>query len=280
MKVALYARTAGDDVEHPLAGLAAYAARRGWTIAAEHTDPSPWHEGPREGHRCLLVAVRARSIQGILVPSLGHLARSLRHLTGLGNLLAAQGVALIAVDDHLDTTDPAGAIRWRDWLDLSARLDRQLRAEAAKLARLRTPGATWGRPSATVNAEELLDWWEGRRGRHPLTLREIARKLGVSEATARKHLKALRQAGRVNDPARLRALAARGGHRRGGKPPKPLDDAVLAEAWDLHLQAARLRGRRKPSLATIAHHLHISRRRLRTRLHELGLLPQSPGSAG
>ena len=140
--------------------------------------------------------------------------------------------------------------------------------------------ATWGRPPAVINTQELLIWWEGRGGRRPLTLRELARKLGVSEAIARKHLRALRVAGKVDDAARLRALTAGGGHRRGGKPPKPLDDAVLAEAWDLHLQAARLRGRRKPSLATIAHHLHISRSRLRKRLHELGLLPQSPRSAG
>jgi len=193
----------------------------------------------------------------------------------VGQLLAAQGVALIAIEEGLDTTDPAGAIRWRDWLDLSARLDRQLRSEAARQSQ-----ATWSRPPAVVSTQELLICWEGRGGRRPLNLRDLARKLGVSEATARKHLRALRVAGKVDDAARLRALAARGGHRRGGKPPKPLDDAVLTEAWDLHLQVARLRGRRKPSLATIAHHLHISRRRLRTRLQELGLLPQSPERAG
>ena len=40
-----------------------------------------------------------------------------------------------------------------------------------------------------------------------------------------------------------------------------------------------LRGR-EPSLAAIARHLHVSRRRVRARLQELGLLPQRPGSAG
>ncbi len=278
MLVALYARTAGTG-EQVLADLAAYAARKGWIVALEHTDQGPWHQGPRDGHKRLVVAVRAKAVQAVLVPTLGHLARSLRHLTGLGQLLAVQGVALIATEEGLDTTDPAGAIRWRDWLDLSARLDRQLRAEAAKLARLRTPGETWGRPQAAINPEELLDWWEGRRGRHPLTLRDLARRLGVSEATARKHLQALRQAGRVDDGARTRALAARAGHRRGGRTANPLDDVVLIAAWNLQLQAAHRRGT-EPSIATLARHLHVSRSRVRIRLRELGLLEQEQAAPG
>jgi DNA-binding transcriptional regulator YhcF (GntR family) len=278
MLVALYARPSAADpaeatAEQILADLAAYAARRGWIIALECTDQGPWHQGPREGHRRLLEAVRARAVQGVLVPTLGHLARSLRHLTNLGQLLAAQGVALIALEDHLDTTDPGGAIRWRDWLELSTRLDRHLRAEAAKCARLRNPEKSWGRPPAPVNPLEFLAGWEGRGGRRPLTLRDLARKLGVSEATARKHLQALRAAGRVNDAARTRALVARGGPRRGGRPKNPLDDADLTAIW-----------KRQPSIAAVARHLHVSRSRVRTRLHELGLLggqplPAPPSSA-
>jgi len=224
LSVALYARTSAADhsremVEQILAGLAAYAAGRGWNVAMECTDQSPFPDGRREGLRRLLAAVRAKAVQGVLVRSLSHLARSLRQLTDLGRLLAVQGVALIAMEDLIDTTDPGGAIRWRDWLEISGRLDSELRAEAAKLARLRTPGERWGRPAAAVNPLELLTWWEGRGGRRPLSLRELARKLGVSEATARKRLRALREAGQVDDAARTRALAARGGLRMGGASP-------------------------------------------------------------
>lgn len=273
LSVALYARTSaanrdGETAEQILADLAAHAARRGWEVALECADQGPWPEGPRKGLRSLLEAVRAKAVQGILVRTLSHLARSLRHLTDLGHLLAAQDVALIATEDHLDTTDPGGALRWRDWLEISARLDCQLRAEAAKLARLRTPGERWGRPAAAVNALELLTWWEGRGGRRPLSLRELARKLGVSEATARKRLRALRAAGQVNDGARARALAARGGLRRGGWPANPLDDDALTAAW-----------RKAPSISAVARHLHASRSRVRSRLQEIGLLSQPEGAS-
>jgi len=214
-------------------------------------------------------------VQGVVVRSLSHLARSLRHLTDLGQLLAVQSVALIATEDDLDTTDPGGTIRWRDWLEISARLDRQLRAEAAKLARVRTPGERWGRPAAVVNPLELLTWWEGRGGRRPLSLRELARKLGVSQATARKRLRALRDAGQVDDVARARALAARGGLRRGGRPANPLDDEALAAAWKLQLQAARRRGA-EPSISAIAQNMNTSRSRVRARLREIELLPSEP----
>lgn len=278
LTVALYARTSAADhnrenVEQVLAGLAVYAAGRGWNVAVECTDQSPFPEGRREGLRRLLAAVRARAVQGVVVRSLSHLARSLRHLTDLGRLFGAQDVALIAIEDSLDTTDPGGAIRWRDWLEISGRLDRQLRAEAAKLARLRTPGERWGRPAAAVNSLELLTWWEGRGGRRPLSLRELARKLGVSEATARKQLRALRAAGQVDDGARARALAARGGHRRGGRPANPLDDDALAAVWKLQLQAARRTGT-EPSISAVAHHLNASRSRVRSRLRELGFIEE------
>jgi DNA invertase Pin-like site-specific DNA recombinase len=278
MIVALYARTSAADrgqesADQILAALAAQAARRGWQVALECVDQGPWPESRRQGLTQLLVAVRTQAVQGIIVRTLSHLARSLRDLTDLGYLLAAQGVALIAIEDHIDTTDPGGALRWREWLAISARLDRQLRAEAAKLAHLRTPGESWGRPAAAVNPLELLTWWEGRAGHRPLSLREIARKLGISEATARKRLRDLRAAGKVDDPARLRALAARGGLRRGGRPKNHLDDHVLTATWEAHRQSAHQRGT-TPSLSALARHLCVSRRRVRSRLQELGLLSE------
>ncbi|HEX3126159.1 MAG TPA: recombinase family protein, partial [Thermoanaerobaculia bacterium] len=92
MLVALYARTSaadrdGETVEQILAMLAAYAAGRGWEIALECSDQGPFLEGRREGLRRLLRAVRAKTLQGVVVRSLSHLARSLRHLSDVGRLL-------------------------------------------------------------------------------------------------------------------------------------------------------------------------------------------------
>lgn len=278
MKVALNARTsaAGLDQATPgeiLAGLIAYAARRGWEIALECIDQDPGAEGPRKGLRSLLEAVRAKAIQGVLVRTLSHLAPSLRHLTNLGQLLAERGVALIALEDGLDTTDLAKAIRWHDWLETSANLDRQLRAEAARLAHLRDSGARWGRPAVLINPLELSSLWEGRGGRRPLTQREIARKLGVSRTTVRKHLLALRATGQLDDRARARKLAARGGHRPAGRPSAAIHDTALVAAWETQSLSARRRGT-SPSLAAIARTLHVSRSRVSARLRELGLLKE------
>lgn len=275
MRVATYARTSAVDldttVEHILSDLGAYAARRGWEVALEYSDQGPWLEGRREGLKRLIAAVSANAVQGVLVHSLGQLARSLRHLTDLGQLLARQGVALVATEDHIDTTDPGGMIRWQDWLEISVRLDKHVRTEGAKLARLRAPAEPWGRPVAAVNLRELLTYWEGSRGHRPLSLREIAGKLGLSEATVRKHLRKLRDAGEVNDQARARALAARGGLRRGGRPASRLDDADLTAAWEAQRRAAHRRGQ-EPSISAIARALHVSRRRVLTRLREIGLI--------
>ena len=76
-----------------------------------------------------------------------------------------------------------------------------------------------GRPVKAVNPLELLTWWEGRGGRKPLSLRDLAARLGISEATTRNRLRVLRAAGQVDDQARQQALATRGGLRRGGRRP-------------------------------------------------------------
>jgi hypothetical protein len=84
----------------------------------------------------------------------------------------------------------------------------------------------------------------------------------------RNRLRVLRAAGQVDDGARTRALAARGGLRRSGRPAKPLDDEALAAAW-----------RKAPSIAAVAHDLHVSRSRIRKRLREIGLISPSAGAS-
>jgi len=276
MKVALYARTSaadpgGETPEQILADLAAHAARRGWEVVLCCVDQGPGPESPRKGLRRLREAVKAKEVQGVLVHTLGQLACSLRHAANLGQLLATQDVALMALEDGLDTTELGSAIRWRDWLETSTRLDRQLRAEAARLAHLRAAGARWGRPPAAVNPMELLDLWHGQGGRRPLTPRELAGKLGVSETTVRKHLRQLRDVCEMLDQARAGHLAAQ--QRRGGRPANPLNDEELAAAWHQESQTARQRGT-APSCAAVARTLHVRRSRVETRLRELGLLSE------
>ncbi len=125
----------------------------------------------------------------------------------------------------------------------------------------RPPGTRRGRPPAAFSPLELSAWWEGRGGRRPLSQRELARKLGLSATTIRKHLHAMRAAGKLDDQARARNLATRGALRRGGRPPRLLKGIDLIAAWG-----------KAPSVTAVARALHVSRTRVKTRLQDLGLL--------
>lgn len=271
MRVALYARATPtapgrEAVDQTLAELKAYAAQRGWEIGLEMANPDPSRQKHRKALSSLLGFVPALEIEAIVIRNVSHLTHSLRHLTDLGHRLADLKVALISLEDGLDTTDLTEAIRWLDWLATTHRLGRQLRDQAAHLLRQRHAGRS--HPAAAINTRELLSWWEGRGGRKPRTVRQIAQKLGLSETTIRKRLQALRAAGQVNDEARAQGLARRPLHR-GGRPSTTINDVDLTAAWMHHLQTAR--GNR-PSIAAVARTLHVSRSRVKTRLQELGLL--------
>ena len=282
MRIAVYARTSAADlgrvtVVEILAELAAYAGRRGWEVVLQCADRGPGLVGRRDGLERLTAAVRGREVDAVLVKSLSQVARSLRHLADLGQLLAQQSIDLVAVAELIDTTDPGGRIRWRDWIEISGGLDHHVRSEAIKVARLRTPDERWGRPVAVVNPLELLSLWEGRGGRRPLSGREIAKKLGVSPATVRKRLCELREAGKVDDGARGVGLAAAGGIRRGGRRGRRLDDLALRAAWREQQQVAQRRNG-TPSAWSVSRKLRVSLQRVQERLQELGLLTDSERS--
>src|SRR6185369_8924279 len=180
-----------------------------------------------------------------------------------------QEICLVAVEEVLDTTTPAGAIRWRDWVEISSKIAHHTRREASIVAHLRAAEDAWGRPCVAVNPLELLSLWEGRAGHRPLSAREIAGKLGVSATTVRARLAELRDAGRVNDVAREQALAAKGA-RKGGRPPRPLNDDDVRAAWEQ--ASSRFGIPRQPSAATLARKLRVSPSRLTEKLRALGLL--------
>jgi DNA-binding transcriptional ArsR family regulator len=158
----------------------------------------------------------------------------------------------------------SGAIR-----KVLARHIRPDRSRRRALRSARPTGKRPGPPEAAINPVELLTLWEGRGGRRPLYLAEAAARLGVSPSTLRKHLHALRAAGRVDDQARARRLTALGYSRPGGRPPRPIADAALTAAWA-----------RKPTVTAVARALRVSRIRVRARLQELGLLPSNDERSG
>jgi DNA invertase Pin-like site-specific DNA recombinase len=227
LKAATYVRvSAADAGRSPLPQqdrLRSFAEGRGWTVELEICDPGPWPEGRRPGLDKLTAAIKAGTVQVVVVQSLDRLARSLRHLANLGGLLVAQDVGLVAMADVLDTTDPGGRARFQDLVEVINGVDKAHRSEASRVGRVRSAlkGAdNWGAPCAEINPLELKGLWEGVAGARPLSTREIAKKLGHSAGTILKYLRELRESGKLDDELRAERLVACGGLRKGGRPSK------------------------------------------------------------
>ena len=111
-RLALYARVSTTD-QHPdaqLAELRAYAARRG-AEAAEYVDHGVFGaKDRRPALDAVMAAVRRREVEAVVVTRLDRVARSVRHLTQLAVELEALGVALVVLNQAIDTSTPSGRL--------------------------------------------------------------------------------------------------------------------------------------------------------------------------
>src|SRR5215470_11112940 len=111
-RAALYARVSTTDQtpENQLAALRAFAAARGWQDV-EHVDHGI--SGAKERRPALdamMAAARKRKIDIIACVRLDRLARSTHHLLTMARELEALGVDLVATEQAVDTTTPAGRL--------------------------------------------------------------------------------------------------------------------------------------------------------------------------
>ena len=129
----------------------------------------------------LLAAARTRKIDAVVCVKLDRLARSVHHLVTLARELEALGVDLVAIDQAVDSTTPAGRLLFHV-LGAIAEFERDLIRErvVAGLRRARAQGRRLGRPrrhkvdparAAAMRAEGL-------------SLREIARALDLPPSAA------------------------------------------------------------------------------------------------
>ena len=233
MRALIYTRTSAADlvasVPELLAELRRYAADvRGWDIALELADRGPGITGRREGFADLVKAIQAREVDVLVTTSLARLCRSQSHVLDMADLLEADTnagrheIALVALDDQVDTTTHDGRVRWRDAVDLYRRIRHAQHSEAVRLARIRTTvrglADTWGRPIAAINPFELAGHWHGSRDQRPLSVREIAATMGYAQGTIRKRLRELHAAGKLHSDIRTHHLTTHGGLRKGGRP--------------------------------------------------------------
>jgi DNA invertase Pin-like site-specific DNA recombinase len=185
MRTALYARvsTLDQDPENQLLELRAYAAARGWT-AKEYTDHGV--SGAKESRPALDVLLkdaRRRRFDVLVVWRLDRLGRNLRHLVLFLDELQALGVAFVTLGEGIDTSSPAGRLQLHI-LSAMAEFERARIGERVRagVARARAQGRRLGRPRREVLPEDRLGPLRG------LSVREAARRLGVSPATAHRWL--------------------------------------------------------------------------------------------
>jgi len=186
-RAALYARvsTTEQAPENQLAALRAFATARGWQ-AVEYVDRGvSGAKERRPGLDVMLAAVRARKLDVVACVKLDRLARSTRHLVTLAGELEALRVDLVALDQAIDTTTPAGRLLFHV-LAAIAEFERDLIRDRvmAGLRRARVQGRRLGRPKVhhidVGRARQLLAGG--------LSLRAVARAFGAHPTAVRRAL--------------------------------------------------------------------------------------------
>jgi len=187
--VALYLRVSTEDqtTDPQRIELEAYATQRGWTVADVFTDTISGSKSTRVALDQMLINVKNRKYDAILVVKLDRLARSLSHFAQLVAELDKHGVALVCPGQGIDTSksNPAGRLQMHV-LAAVAEFERSLIIERTKagLAAARARGVKLGKPSTRLpeNHAEIIKTWLAEGG---IQLRELANRLGgVSVSTA------------------------------------------------------------------------------------------------
>ncbi len=192
MKAALYARvsTFDQEPENQLAELRQYVTARSWT-AVEYVDKGvSGAKDRRPALDALMIEVKRRRVDVVIVWSLDRLGRSLRHLVGLLDEFRALDVALVSLREGLDSTTPAGRLMWGIVGAIAEFEKERLRERVlAGLVRARASGRRLGPTPHRITAEDLA------RTNH-LSVRRAAAELGIPRSV-------LHRARVSREPARI-----------------------------------------------------------------------------
>jgi putative DNA-invertase from lambdoid prophage Rac len=190
MKAAIYARvsTADQHNEIQIRELTEYADRRIWEVASVYQDTMSGAKAKRPGLDRLMADAGQRRFDVVLVWKLDRFGRSVVDFLNNVRELGQHGVRFMAVTQNIDTDEgnPAGRFNM-NILAAVAEFERELIRERVnaglKLARAR--GKRLGRPRKVFARYQVA-----QLRRDGLSLRQIARRLNVGEATVRRVLRA------------------------------------------------------------------------------------------
>lgn len=137
--------------------------------------------------------VMLRDGDSLVITKLDRLGRSLKNLIEMSEELKARGVALVVLDQGIDTSTSIGRMFYQI-LGAVAEFERELIVERTKdgLAAARARGRTGGRKKALSTrqaawARQLYDE-VGEDSKRKYTVAEIAKEVGVSRPTVYRYL--------------------------------------------------------------------------------------------
>lgn len=125
----------------------------------------------------------------IVVWKLDRLGRSLQHLIDLVAQFDEKGVAFSSLNDHIDTSTPAGKLVFRIFASL-AEFEREVIRERtmAGLAAARAQGRTGGKPKGLSEEAKKQARVAESLHKEKYPIKEIARQLKLSRTTVYKYL--------------------------------------------------------------------------------------------
>jgi DNA invertase Pin-like site-specific DNA recombinase len=193
VRAALYARvsTRDQDPEAQLHELRRYAAARGFEVAGEVVDFGvSGAKERRPGLDRVMALARARAVDAILVTAFDRFGRSVRHLVGSLDEFQHLGVGFISLREQIDLTAPAGRVLFQI-IGAMAEFERELIRERvlAGVRRAQARGTRSGRPIGRPRRVFHRDQVPLLRAQG-LSVRTIARRLGVSRGTVGRVLRA------------------------------------------------------------------------------------------
>jgi site-specific DNA recombinase len=183
----------GYSIEAQRQAIEAYCKARGWDLVEVYPDDGvsgAIRPGDRPGMAKMLQDVLADGISYIVVKRLDRFGRKAGELLSLLDALEQKGVAVVSIDDNIDTSTAAGRLL-RTILAGVAEFERDLIRERTRagLAVARQAGKWVGRPPrGTVvvdgrlqdaGREELVKKLKARVHLHGKTVAQAARELGL-----------------------------------------------------------------------------------------------------
>lgn len=186
MRAALYARvsTGRQDDEMQLAEMREFCERRKWKAEIFGDHGFSGSKLSRPDLDRMMQACRRRKFDVVVVYRFDRFARSTKQLVDALDEFNRLGIQFVSLHESVDTTSPHGKLLFHIFAAI-AEFERELIRERVRsgLAHARARGRIGGRPRSNPDIEKIR---ELRARRVPW--REVARLVGVSEATARRAL--------------------------------------------------------------------------------------------